>query len=73
MKRFLTSYALSLPMVLLGIICLIQASNSSLTVVADTINDNKISSSKVLLGVGISLFVLGFISIIIKNITKEKR
>lgn len=73
MKKFLTSYALSAPMLLLALVCFIQASNRSLTVVADEINQNQIVSSKVLVVVGVVLFVLAALSIILKYTIKEKR
>lgn len=73
MKNFLTSYILSIPMLLLALVCFIQASNRSLTVTADVINQNQIISSKVLVVVGIVLFILATLSIILKYIIKEKR
>ncbi len=73
MKKILTSYALSAPMLLLALVCFIQASNRSLTVVADEINQNQITSSKVLVIVGAVLFVLAALSIVLKYTIKEKR
>lgn len=73
MKKFLTSYVLSAPMLLLALVCFIQASNKSLTVAADEINQNQISSDKVLVASGIILFVLGAVSIILRYTIKEKR
>lgn len=73
MKKILTSYALSAPMLLLALVCFIQASNKSLTVAADEINQNQIASGKVLVVSGLILFVLGALSIVLRYTIKEKR
>ncbi len=73
MKKFFTSYVLSVPLLLAGLVCLIQASNSSLTVAADEINSGSMSSSRLLIGTGVVLFVLGFVSIVFRFMSKDKR
>ena len=72
MKNFLTSYIISLPLVVLGVVCLVQASNPTFLVSADALTSDSFPTTQVLFAVGIIFLVLGSLMVVLRYVSRTK-
>jgi len=72
MKKILTSYIISFPLIIIGVVCLAQASNPNFLVTADQITSTNLPAEALLYISGLLFIILGGILVILRFILKTK-
>jgi hypothetical protein len=73
MKRFFTSYMLSIPLLVIGVVAYSQASNPEFLANADVAVGSKSFAGYFLIIVGFLAITIGTISIALRIVTQQKR